>query len=351
MTILTIRLRLCDKHSSDLDRQARAVNFVWNYCNETQKKAAQAGRTWLSAADLQRLTAGASKELSLHAHTIQKVCQQYDRSRSQKRKPWLRFRGRKSLGWVPFNKGHVTVVKQGKLKFRGVIYETMHWRDLPVDSVICAGSFNQDARGRWYVNLPIEFPVEAFNKSGDTVVGIDLGLKDLATLSTGEKIEHPRHYRRHEERLGKAQRARKTRYAKAIAAKIANCRKDFIHKASARIALAHGLIFVGDVSSHKLARTSMAKSVLDASWSTLRTQLTYKAIRHGGRCIEVDERMSTQVCSACGSAPEGRPKGIANLGIREWTCVECGAAHDRDVNAARNILRVGLDTLAEGALA
>lgn len=344
-----IKLRLRDKHSAELSRQARAVNFVWNFCNETQQKAAKAHRKWLTAVDLQRLTAGASKDLNLHAHTIQKVCQQYDRSRSAKRKPWLRFRGRKSLGWVPFNKGHVTVVEQSKVKFRGVVYETTHWRGLPEGTVICAGSFNQDARGRWYVNLPVELPAETFAKSGGTMVGIDLGLKDIATLSTGEKIENPRHFAKNAERYGKAQRANKKRLARNIAAKIANCRKDHLHKASARIALAHCVIFVGNVSSSKLARTRMAKSVLDAGWSTLRNQLSYKAIRHGGRCIEVDERLSTQVCSTCGALPEGRPKGIADLGIRHWTCGDCGKTHDRDVNAARNIARVGLHTLAEGA--
>lgn len=80
-----------------------------------------------------------------------------------------------------------------------------------------------------------------------------------------------------------------------------------------------------------------------------RKQLSYKAMRHKGRMIEVDERMTTQVCSACGATPQGRPEGIAGLGIREWTCSECGAVHDRDVNAARNILRLGQQSLVEGA--
>lgn len=346
-TLTVMRFRLRDKHARELSRQARAVNFVWNYCNETQQKAARAGRKWLTAVDLQRLTAGASKDLDLHAHTIQKVCQQYDRSRKQHRKPWLRFRGRKSLGWVPFNQGHVTVEAPGKLKFRGVIYETMHWRGLPDGAVIRAGSFNQDSRCRWYINLPIEMPVDMFAKSGDSVVGIDLGLKDLATLSTGEKIENPRHLAKHAERRAKAQRAGKTKLARSIAAKVANCRKDYLHKASARIALAHGTIFVGNVSSERLARTRMAKSVLDAGWSTLRTQLSYKAIRHGGKMIEVDERNTSRSCSVCGA--DSGPKGIAEIGIRRWECEVCGASHDRDVNAALNIVRVGLDTLVEGA--
>lgn len=127
--------------------------------------------------------------------------------------------------------------------------------------------------------------------------------------------------------------------------------KDYLHKASTRIALAHSVIVVGNVSSSKLARTRMAKSVLDAGWSTLRNQLSYKAMRHGGTYIEVNEAYTSQTCSTCGATPEGRPKGIAGLEIRKWECGGCGAIHDRDVNAALNIARRGLATLAEGVLA
>lgn len=347
--LLTLKFRLKDKHAAGINRQARAVNFVWNYCNETQQKAARSGRKWLTWVDLKKLTAGSSKDLDLHSNTIQQVCIQYDRSRKQHKKAWLRFRGRKSLGWVPFNQGHVRVVEPGKVKFRGVVYETMHWRDIPEGAVIRAGSFNQDARGRWYINMPVEMPLR--EAASISAVGIDLGLKDLATLSTGEKIEAPRHYRRHEAKLGNAQRARKKRLSRNIAAKIANARKDHLHKASARIALAHSVICVGNVSSEKLARTRMAKSVLDAGWSTLRKQLSYKALRHGGTYVEVNEAYTSQTCSACGALPDGRPKGIAGLEIRQWECGGCGAIHDRDVNAALNIARLGLETLAEGASA
>jgi putative transposase len=100
--ILTYKFRLKDKHAADLRRQARAVNFVWNYCNEVQRKAVDNGRRWLSDPELQRLTSGSSKELGIRSETIGKVCQQYVRSRKRHNRPWLRFRGRKALGWVPF---------------------------------------------------------------------------------------------------------------------------------------------------------------------------------------------------------------------------------------------------------
>lgn len=348
---ITIRLRLRSKHDASLNSQASSVNFLWNYLNETSRKAWSRDRKWLSRFDLQKLTAGASRELKVHAHTIQRVCHQFSLSRDKAKRAGLRWRGRKSLGWVPFNAGHAVVIGEGKIKFHGIVYEAMHWRvQLQPGTKIGAGSFNQDAKGHWYLNAPIE--VERAGGNDRPHVGVDLGLKDLATLSDGGKIEAPRFYRDSEAKLATVQVARKTpKRIRNIHAKVANRRKDFLHKASAAIAKEYGTIVIGDVSSKKLAQTRMAKSVHDAGWSMLRFMLSYKAMRHGGECIVVNERMSTQTCSECGSLPTSRPKGIAGLGIREWRCGDCGTVHDRDVNAARNILRVGLDTLAEGAAA
>ena len=341
---LTFKFRLKDKHAAELNRQARAVNFVWNYLNETQQKAARAHRKWLSAFDLQKLTNGASKELDLHAHTIQRVCRAYDDARKTHKKTWLRWRGRKSLGWVPFNTGHVSFDGEA-FKFRGVVYHTMHLRDELESGVkIGAGSFNADGRGRWYLNIPVE--VECAASAPVSYAGIDLGLHDLATLSTGEKIDAPRLYRVSEAKLATAQRARKTpKRVRNIHAKIANRRKDHAHKASAKIAKEFGLIVIGDVSPKKLAKTTMAKSMLDAGWSNFKTMLSYKAIMHGGSAIEVSERYTTQICSSCGCNPVSSPKGRPDLNKRSWVCDDCGTEHDRDQNAALNILRCGLATL------
>jgi IS605 OrfB family transposase len=345
---ITIKLRLRDKHAVELNRQARAVNYVWNYCNETQQKAARAGKKWLSGFSLQRLTAGASKELDIHAHTIQRVCSTYDDSRKRDRKPWLRWRGRKSLGWVPFNTGHVSF--DGEVfVFHGVRYQPMHLREhIKPGMKFSAGSFNADAKGHWYINVPIE--IECAEQDYSNAVGIDLGLKTLAGLSTGDKIEMPRFYRESEQALATAQRARKSKRTRAIHVKARNRRKDFLHKASLALAKEFGTIVVGDVSSKKLVKTRMAKSVHDVGWSGFKSMISYKAMMHGGRMIEASEAYTTQTCSECGCLPASRPKGIAGLEIREWTCGDCGTAHDRDHNAAKNILRVGLDALAEGAL-
>lgn len=343
---LTYKFRLRDTADSELRRQARAVNFVFNYCNETQQQAVKRGRKWLTWHDLQKLTAGSSKELGLHAHTIQQVCQKYDLSRKTHKKAWLKWRGKKSLGWVPFNNGHVTY-RKGLFWFRGREYKAWVSRELREGQTFGAGSFNQDALGRWYINLPVE--VDNLESAPSNAVGIDLGLKELATMSTGAKIENPRWYRASEAKLAVAQRAGKKKQAKRIHAKAANQRKDFLHKASTALVNANNVIVVGDVSSSKLSRTNMAKSIHDAGWHSFKQMIRYKAIRHGGTYVEVSEAYTTQICSECGALPDERPKGIGDLGVREWSCGACGTRHDRDINAARNILARGLTRLVEGA--
>jgi IS605 OrfB family transposase len=215
------------------------------------------------------------------------------------------------------------------------------WRSREVEGEYKAGHFVEDARGRWYVVF--QSRVSDDRPSGNGRVGIDLGLKDLATLSNGEKVPALRHYRRYEKALAVAQRARNKRRVKAIHAKVMNTRRHHLHVASAKLARENSMIVVGDVSAAKLARTRMAKSVLDAGWSTFRHMLRYKARRHGAVFVEADERYSSQTCSCCGAIPDSSPKGMSALGMRSWECSDCGAEHDRDVNAARNILRFGLE--------
>jgi IS605 OrfB family transposase len=177
-------------------------------------------------------------------------------------------------------------------------------------------------------------------------VGIDLGLKDLVATSDGEKLSAPQFYRNLEPKLAIAQRAGKKDRVRAIHAKIANRRKDSLHQFSTRLVRAYDTIFVGNVSASALVKTPHAKSVLDAGWSAFRTMLRYKCDFAGATFAEVNEAFSTQIWSACDS--RSGPKGIADLGIRAWTCSECGAVHDRNVNAAKNILAAGRRRLAEG---
>lgn len=184
--------------------------------------------------------------------------------------------------------------------------------------------------------------------TGKTSIGIDLGLKDLATCSDGVKIANPKYYNQYQQQLGVAQRAGKKKQVKAIHAKIKNSRQDHLHKVSSTLVKDHAAIFVGNLSAKKLVKTKMAKSVLDTGFAALKTMLRYKCENAGVWFGEVNESYTTQVCSCCGEITANSPKGRTDLRIREWTCGTCDAVHDRDVNAALNILRLGHQTLAGG---
>jgi len=343
--VLVYRFRVKSKNGM-LEQQAREVNFVWNYCNDRQKDALRFERPWLTGFDLNKLTTGSSKELELHSGVINAVCEQFAKSRGQHRRPYLRYRGRKSLGWVPF-KGRDLHREGNAFRFAGNTFRVFYSRPLPEGKIKDGSCFAQDSRGNWFLNIVIEV-AEPPVRPLDHGVGIDLGLKDLATPSEGEKIPAPGFYREAEAALAVAQRAHKRRRVKAIQARTARRRLDFLHNRSVELARAFDHIAVGNVNASRLAQTSLAKSVLDAGWSSFRKMLAYKAMRHGARYVEVDESFTTQTCSNCGALPDSRPRGIAGLGIREWECSECGVIHDRDRNAALNILRRGRATLEAG---
>lgn len=355
---IVYRYRVKDKHSAVLARLARGVNLAWNFCNEQQKLeyevetvARMCGGEYkprfFTGFDFNKATVGMAARLGIYSGTLNAVCEQYARSRKQHKKRSLRWRGKRSLGWVPM-KGRDLKRTETGFRFFGHHYTVWYSRPIPEGAKVCDGTcFAQDAEGRWYLNICLELP-DVAKRDGDSV-GIDLGLKALATLSDGTEIENPRIFRKYEAQLAVAQRARKAGRVKAIHAKIGNARQDFLHKATTDIARRFAYIGVGNVSAAKLAKTKMAKSVLDASWATFRQMLAYKAMTHGGTYAEVDERLTTQTCSNCGALPESRPRGIAGLGIRHWVCSECGCEHGRDVNAALNILaRSGHRPLAEG---
>ena len=349
-TTRTLRLRLKDKHAGFLLEQAREVNFVWNYCNELSHKILQREGRFCSSADLDKLTAGATKAgLSLHSQTVQAISKELVTRRKQFKRAKLRWRvsggSRRSLGWIPF-KASAIRYKGGQVWYAGRPLSL--WDSYGLAGYeLGTGSFSEDSRGRWYLNVTVKVAKPDASKGGASV-GIDLGLKDFLATSDGVKVEAERFYRDMEDQLAVAQRANKKQRVKAIHAKIANRRKDALHKLSTQLVNEYGAIFIGSVNASGLAKTRMAKSVLDAGWSAFRTMLRYKCDDAGVWFEEVDEAYSTQTCSCCGSLTG--PKGVAGLGIRGWQCSVCGAEHDRDVNAARNILQTGMRRAVEGPL-
>ncbi|MEU2994590.1 RNA-guided endonuclease TnpB family protein [Streptomyces griseoincarnatus] len=230
-------------------------------------------------------------------------------------------------------------------------------RPLPEGAAPSTVTVSQDAAGRWFVSLLVEDPTVKPLPATGTAVGVDVGLDHLLTLSTGEKVANPRHERKDRDRLALAQRrlARKQKGSanrvKArqrvarIHARIADRRRDHLHKLTTRLVRENQTVVIEDLSIRNMVKNrSLARAISDAAWSDFRSMLEYKAQWYGREVIAVDRFFpSSKLCSNCGTL-----RGKMPLNVRTWTC-DCGAVHDRDVNAAKNLLAAGLAVSACGA--
>lgn len=328
-----------------LSRMALDVNFVWNYCNETSTQYIDKKGKWLSGYDLQKLTKGCSKDMSIESKTIQVVSKTYADKRVQAKKRKLAWRSAKrSLSWIPL-KGCTLSINSDQIVYRGRVFK--FWKSRDIEGKVISGSFNQNSTGSWFVSINCEIPTQQKYRSGGAL-GIDLGLKTIATLSDGTRLERENITNKYADRLANAQRAGKKRLTKSIHAKIKNSRKDWAHKETTKLINRYDRIIVGNVSPAKLKKTRMSKSVSDAGWADFKAMLAYKAIALGVEYKEVNENFSTVTCSTC--LQRTGPSGLSALGVREWKC-SCGAIHDRDVNAAKNILRFSYETPIKGVSA
>lgn len=246
--------------------------------------------------------------------------------------------------------GAVQLPKLGKVKCRV---------SRKVDGRVLSATVSQKASGKYYVSLcctdvDIKPPPKA-----ETVVGIDLGLKDLAITSDGEKFDNPHTYTKSQKKLARLQRqlSRKTKgshnreKAKLRVArlheKIANQRNDALHKMTTKLVRENDVICMENLSVKNMVKNrKLAKSIMDASWGEVRRQLAYKTIWYGKELVIVDRFFpSSQICHCCGA----KNPATKDLGIRYWACPNCGAAHDRDINAAKNILTEGLSKIGLSA--
>lgn len=228
-------------------------------------------------------------------------------------------------------------------------------RPLPQGAEPSSVTVSRNARGQYHISILVEETITTLPPTGSQV-GVDVGITSLVALSTGEKITNPKHEKRDRKVLARAQRAlaRKKKgsanRAKAkhrvarIHGRIADRRRDHLHKLSTRLVREYDTIAIEDLTVRNMVRNhSLARAISDASWSELRRQLEYKAGWYGRELIAIDRWYpSSKTCSACGAIVEKLP-----LNIREWTC-RCGTRHDRDVNAANNILAAGLAVSACG---
>lgn len=208
---------------------------------------------------------------------------------------------------------------------------------------------SKDPAGRWYVAILCEQTIRPLDPV-ERSVGVDAGLTALLTLSTGEKILNPRYEQSDRQKLAKAQKAlsrkqegsanrqkAKRRVARAYA-RITDRRYDHLHKVTTRLVRENQTVVIEDLMvSNMVANHRLARAISDASWRRLRAMLEYKTAWYGRELIVIDRWFpSTKLCSACGTRQRSVP-----LNVRSWHC-PCGAHHDRDVNAAINILAAGL---------
>ena len=245
-------------------------------------------------------------------------------------------------------KTHLKRAKMGQLKVK--------WsRDIPhTPSTV---TISKTPGGGYYVSLRCEVEVEPW-PAIQQEVGIDVGLTHTATLSTGEKIGNPKYTRKYEKKLARRQRemARKQKGSQnrnkarlkvaKVHQKIADCRMDFVHKMTTRLIRENQVIVVEDLNvKGMIQHPTLAKHIADVSWGEIFRQLAYKAEWYGRTFVQIDRFYpSSKRCSGCGYIVNKLP-----LAIRAWTCPSCDAVHDRDHNAAKNIVAAGQAVLACGA--
>ncbi|MBP3896907.1 MAG: IS200/IS605 family element transposase accessory protein TnpB [Mogibacterium sp.] len=249
-------------------------------------------------------------------------------------------------GSISIDESSITLPKAGRVK----IVNTREF-----NGRIISATVSRTASGRYYISLQVEEEYEQLpNKGGH--IGLDAGLKVLYTTSDSDIYPNPKTLALHEKRIRRLQRSlsRKQKGSKNSEKarlklareheKISDIRNDMQHKITHKLAIENQVVCVEDLNVRGMMKDHrLAKSISDASWSELCRKLEYKVKDHGGTLIKVPRTYaSSQICSCCGR----KDSMIKDLGIRRWTCPSCGATHDRDVNAAKNILKKGLEMLA-----
>ena len=347
----TLKVRVRDKHAPLLRAMSREVNEVWNYCNDLSERMIRERHHWPTGFDLHLYLKGSTYCFDhIQANTIQEIAETHAKSRRQARKTRLRwrrsFRGnnKHSLGWIPF-KSRAAVWVNGQVRFAGHFFKVWDSYGLS-EYTFRAGAFVEDARGRWYFTVAVAVEEGKGNPDGKPI-GIDPGLADVATTSDGRKCPS-RRYREMERQIGKTQRhargkgnTRAQQRVRALHAKVANRRRHDAHTFSRSVVNEASVVYMGNWKPPTSGKSRWAKSARDGALSSLKGMLEYKCEHAGIPYHEVNEAYSSQICSSCG-AIHGNLKGAAGLGVRQWRCDGCGVSHDRDVNAAINILIAGV---------
>jgi putative transposase len=296
----------------------------------------RAYRNWFADIKQVKVARAKGENVKLKVRKPRYKCRQHQQA--------IRFTANARFRLLP--NGRLRLPKIGNVKVR--------WsRELPSEPSSVTVSL--DGAGRYHASFVVEV-AEAPLPAADTAVGVDLGLTSFAALATGEKVDNPRWLRQREKALRRSQRnmARKRKGSRnrekarrkvaRLHARVADARRDFHHHLSTRLVREHRTVCVETLDVKGMGRSKLAKSIHDAGWGQFTTMLEYKAALHGRTLVKVDPWYpSSQVCSACGHRDGPKP-----LKVRAWTCTGCGTTHDRDLNAARNILAAGLAVSACG---
>lgn len=347
MITCTLKLRLNKKQEIMLNEWLYNLTGVYNWALRKIELNAQ-NKIYFSAFNFTNLLAEHSKKLGIPSHTIQGTLSQAYRAwsgcfKKLSRKPKLKGQ-RNKLNSIAFP-DRICLPKENHISIQGIGKVRYHKQEIPEGNIKC-GQVVKRASG-WYLCLFVDAQRKTIVRYGEGQIGIDPGFKSLLTLSTGEKIEHPRELEAVEKRIGQAQRGHDKMLAARLSERRSNRTKDRNHKLSLR--LVRDNVFIAfSADNHKGIAKKFGKSVSSSSHYQLRQMIAYKSRLGGTEYVEPDSRNSTRMCSACGALTG--PTGLAQLSVRQWVCSACGAQHDRDQNAAINALIVGVGATHEKGL-
>ena len=311
---------------------------VWNWAVRKIEQDAQGG-IYYSRMKFHNLLANHGKKIGIPSHVLQgtlsDVYTGWERCfKGISRKPRLKGRHNR-LTSIPFP-DPIKPAEGNRIKMPGMGSVRFHKQDIPDGKIKC-GRFVRRASG-WYLCLFIDAKPNAIPHIEAGRVGIDPGFKHLLTLSTGEKIDHPRELEQTAQRLAQAQHGKDRKLVARLHERLRNQRRDRNHKLSRKLVSENELI-VWSKDNHRAIAKKFGKSVASSSHGQLRDMLSSKMPTSGRQYLEVASSKSTMTCSACGA--ESGPTGLAGLKVRQWRCA-CGAQHDRDINAAINTLIAGV---------
>lgn len=340
MLVRELKLKPNKVQTAKLEEWLWCLTGVYNWASRKIELDAK-DKIYHRKLKLQNSLPGVSKKIGIPSHTIQATILQaynaWDRCfKKVSKQPKLKSVHNKLRSICfpdPLNRKRIS---GNRISLPGIKSIRFHKQDIP-DGVIKQSRIIRRASG-WYCQLVIDakhtFPV----KDTEEKVGIDTGFKHLAILSNGQKFSNHRKFIKGQKRLAQAQRGGRKKLAARLHERISNRRKDYNHKVSRQIVQNFKEIYITNDNLRGQAKI-FGKSVSDAGISQLRQFISYKSDNHGRKCVLVDSFNTTLTCSNCGA--KTGPTGLGGLKVRTWEC-GCGAIHDRDINAAKVVLKFGL---------